>query len=97
MMQKLKITSVNICGLNAEILKRVSSPMNKLIPDILMIQETLICNESNIKLNSRKFPYQYYATGNLKARGTSILINKNWRFQVKNAIKMLGEKHARNR
>lgn len=54
----MKIISIDIRGLNCKIKqKRVTLLMNKLSPDVLMIQETHIRNNSDSILNIKKFPF----------------------------------------
>lgn len=60
----------------------MTSLMNKLNPDILMIQETHIRKSLKLILNTKRSPFQYHATGSSKSRGNSILINRNVQFQA---------------
>lgn len=81
-MSPLKIISINIHGLIIkQNKKRVATHLTKLAQDIILLQETHLCNDSNLILNSKKYPTQFHVAGSSKARG--VIFFKDIRFSLK--------------
>lgn len=87
MVSRVKIVSININGLNSKIKqKRVAAHFSKLAPDAILMQETHLRKESDLILNSKKYPIQFHAAGSSKARSVSILFKKDLSFHVKDKM-----------
>lgn len=84
----LKLTSLNICGINNNIKKkRLLSLTKRLKTDILLLQEMHQKKADTPILNKHHFPYQIQAPGLAQAWGTAILKNKTHHFQEKDTLK----------
>lgn len=87
-MVKVMILSLNVCSLNDKIKQKcVAEQMNKLTPDVILLQETHIRKDTKLILNSKKYPTQFHACGFSKARGTSIFIKHDMHFKLKDLFK----------
>lgn len=84
----LKLTTINIRGINNNIKKkRLLSLVKRIGMDVLLLQETFQKKEVIPILNSKNFPYQIHAPGSARARGIDILIKKSLRFYELDSIK----------
>lgn len=80
----LKVTTVNVRGLNNKIkLRRITTALIKQHPDVLMLQETHLKDCKGPLLKSKYFGQQFHSPGSSKARGTAILLSSKVRFQLK--------------
>lgn len=92
-MSHIKVLSYNIRSLNNKIKQKCFiSQIHKLNPDILLVQETHLRNNTNRILNDKRFNYQVHSQGSSEARGTAILINRTLQFKE---IQVLKDKERR--
>lgn len=73
---------LNVNGLHDNIKRKcLKMLLRNTKPDIALLQETHINQNSNTILRDRTFPYQWHSNGSSKDRGTAILINCLVNFQ----------------
>lgn len=78
----VKLTSLNITGINNNILKKQLLALTKRIgTEIPLLQETYQKREVIPLLNKRCFLFQIHTTGSSRARGMAILLHKSLRYQ----------------
>lgn len=64
----------------------MASHFGKLAPDVILIQETHMQDDSKLILNPRKYPTQFHAAGTSKSKGVSILLKNGISFCLKDRM-----------
>lgn len=85
--QTVRIISLNTGGLNVAInCTKIVTHIKNLNADIMFLQETHLCNSDHRKLYRPWIDKIFHSHFNVKARGTAILIQKNFHFTTDKVI-----------
>lgn len=85
----MKLLTLNVRGLQNKIKqKRGATHIKKLVPDIILLQETHVRNDTDLILDQKMYSFQFHAVGTSKARGVSLLFKKTSHFQLQEMFRM---------
>lgn len=78
---QFKVLSINVRGFNNKIEQNLlTSAIIKLPPDVLMLQETCLCKDTEPVIKTKTVGQQFQAIGTPKARGVSVFFSSKLHF-----------------